>query len=333
MKTVDRLIYSRDPFIEVVPFAQVTPRNHFGVKEFSGEVYDRLGNICNLSLRPSAIQGGYIPRPDNGPLGWPRPRRYLRGRVLYLGNIFEMFGHDLLEPTSCMWPLILPGMAKNIDGVLFHKWRPQSSETQAKFCEPTQTILRMLGISLGQVNIIGDEVMEVEELVVPEQLFKIANCCLEKFIDVVDFIGDGVRTNPSGSWPRRIYFSRSRLGGTPRFPHERLVEKIMADLGYVILHPQDFSFQNQIRLMQRAKCVAGMDGSAMHLAVFCEPGTKVICLDTRYVRTQFILEKLRGLHALHIDMGPYRNSPDHLKQALNSAHSEYKQESLAPCLA
>jgi hypothetical protein len=316
-----QLIDRREPFIEVVNLAQVTPRKHVGVKEFSGEVYDRLGNLCNLSLRPLAIQGGYTPRPDNEPLKWPRPRRRLEGRILYLGNIFEMFGHDLLEPTSRMWPLILPQIEK-IDGVLFHRWRPHSSESQAKFCEPISTILRFLNISLDRVHLVGDEVMEVEELVIPEQLFKIANCCLEKFIDVVEFIGESVRSDPLDSWPESIYFSRSRLGGTPRFPHERLIGKIMADLGYVILHPEAFSFENQIRLMQRAKRVAGIDGSAMHLAIFCKPGTKVICLDTRYVRTQFILEELRGLYAHHVDMVPHQNSPGDLKHALHLAQSE-----------
>lgn len=321
METPDsHLIFSRDPFIEVLPYAQITPRKHFGVREFSGEVYDGSGKLCNLSLRPLPIGAGHVPRPDSEPLNWSRHRRHLGGRILYLGNVFEMFGHDLLEPTSRMWPLVLSGIEKNFDGVLLHRWRPQSSEEQAIFCDPVATILPMLDMSLSQVHIVGDEVMEVEELIVPEQLFKIANCCLKKFIDVVDFIGDGFRTGLSSSWPENIYFSRSRLGGASRFPHEGLIERIMVDLGYTIVHPQAFSLENQIRLMQQAKRVVGLDGSAMHLAIFCKPGTELICLDTRHVRTQFILEKLRELHAIHIDMRPYRNSPDRLKQTLSLAH-------------
>lgn len=316
------LVDSCDPSIEVVPLAQVTPRERCGVKEFSGEVYNRLGTVCNLSLRPLAIEGGHKQRPNDEPLKWPRPRRWVGGRILYLGNIFEMFGHDLLEPTSRMWPLIFRGVKENVDGVLFHKWRPRSSHTQTKFSEPISTVLRLLNISLDQVHIVGDEVTEVEELVVPEQLFKMANSCVEKFNEVVDFIGNSIHLETLGFCPESIYLSRSRIQGRPRFPHESLIEKIMEDMGYVIIHPQNLSFENQVRLIKQAKQVAGIDGSAMHLAIFCEPGTKVICLDTRYVRTQFILEKLRGVHALHIDMLPYRSSPGGLKQRLNLAHPE-----------
>src|SRR5690606_8092978 len=143
------------------------------------------------------------------------------------------------------------------------------------------TILSLLGISSHQVYLVGNEVIQVEELVVPEQLFKIGNHCLEKFNETIDFLNNAI-PSVDRSTPHSIYLSRSRLPDSgKRFPRERLIERIVADMGYTILQPQGLSLENQIGLVRQAKRVAGLDGSAMHLVAFCHPTTKIICVDTR----------------------------------------------------
>lgn len=314
------LIVDRAPLIVTLPFAKITPRKQHGGKKFSGEVYDHQEILCDISLRPF-LDHGYQHCPDRLPLENQQPQTYLSGRFFYLGSILEMFGHDLFEPVSRMWPLLTGDWKKNIDGVIFHRWKMDSSDAQVMLSEPIATILSLLGISSHQVYLVGNEVIQVEELVVPEQLFKIGNHCLEKFNETIDYLNNAIPSTDCAT-PHSIYLSRSRLpDGSKRFPHERLIEAIMADMGYTIIHPQGLSLGNQIRLVRQAKRVAGLDGSAMHLAIFCRPATRVICLDTRYVRTQFILESLRRLDVLHVDISSYKDVKGDLNLLLHLAHT------------
>jgi capsular polysaccharide biosynthesis protein len=130
------------------------------------------------------------------------------------------------------------------------------------------------------------------------------HCCLAICKDVFDAIrrAQSDPTPPPAPQHRRVFLSRRRLSQPARSPYEELLETVALRHGYDVIHPETLTFAAQVQLMQQATAIAGLDGSAMHLAVFCQPGTQVRCFDTRHVRNQYVLESLMALEGSHFDL-------------------------------
>jgi capsular polysaccharide biosynthesis protein len=60
------------------------------------------------------------------------------------------------------------------------------------------------------------------------------------------------------------------------------VEAAVSARGFAVVHPEDLSFAEQVRLLRQASWVVGPVGSAMFLMVFAKPGTKLFILCHRY---------------------------------------------------
>lgn len=86
---------------------------------------------------------------------------------------------------------------------------------------------------------------------------------------------------PSLPNPERIFLSRSKVKEQSGRSIENAaeVEKMMAGLGYSILHPEKLSFAAQVQVFDRARIVVGEYSSAMHNTVFCRRGATVVCLN------------------------------------------------------
>ena len=77
-----------------------------------------------------------------------------------------------------------------------------------------------------------------------------------------------------------IYLSRSRiLGGWHSILNELEVEGVMASLGFVIVHPQEHSFEEQVSIYQSADCIVCEYSSAAHNSLFARRGTGVFCIN------------------------------------------------------
>jgi hypothetical protein len=63
-------------------------------------------------------------------------------------------------------------------------------------------------------------------------------------------------------------------------PEEKDLENFFAQNGYEIINPGDYSLQDQIEMFGSASHVAGISGAAFINTIFCNPGTKVIILNT-----------------------------------------------------
>jgi capsular polysaccharide biosynthesis protein len=71
--------------------------------------------------------------------------------------------------------------------------------------------------------------------------------------------------------------------------------------------------------MRQAEALVGTDGSAMHLAAFARPGTRILTFDTRNLMNQRIINELAGLEASTVDVpagGPVRDIEAHLARLL-----------------
>ena len=82
----------------------------------------------------------------------------------------------------------------------------------------------------------------------------------------------------------KIFVSRlSRSKSNPNYRvlrNEEVLAAVLAELGFVTVEPELFSFQEQISIFSEAEQVVFLGGSGVYNAVFCAPGTSVVTIES-----------------------------------------------------
>jgi hypothetical protein len=237
-----------------------------------GEVFaDSFENNYNVPLALRPVADG----------GWeatlPAPTATLRGDFVYSDFVTRHFGHALMDLPARLWHLAQPALEAfaqlPVLGFGVHGLGPRE-DTWPSFLK---TILRAAGLAAGQLSLI-DQVTQVESLWVFRRISphgKVADG--QPYYALMQRIGDALQAQgaeaPDPS--PRIYLSRSKLADGNRAVangREALIERIFAERGFAIVHPQDLPLAGQVALVRGAQRIAGMAGSQMHLGAFRRPG-------------------------------------------------------------
>jgi hypothetical protein len=241
--------------------------------------------------------------------------RRLAGRHVYMGHLRSHFGHFLLESLARAWAIVdLDATAK----ILFH---PAS---QRRHAVPAfaQEIFAAMDIDPARI-VIADEDLVPEEIVVPTAQFWINSKGSPGMCIAFDHMRERLsRSSSPKSLPRRVYLTRRLMdqpmqrraahfaANSTRHDHivaktlvnEDEVEALFAARGFEIIAPETRSLRDQVSLVANASAIAGVTGSALHLALFNDnPETKLIALDLRASVNQLVLEQIRGTRAFHIN--------------------------------
>lgn len=299
------VLQPRAPGIEALEGALVTPGRLRPVRRYSGEVWRADGSLAPLSLRPSARSGWPHVPPPAAPA--PAAPARLAGRHLFVGPLFRIFGHDLVELPGRLWPLLEPGAADGFDGIVATKWDPAADPVALRLDATILGVLAAFGIGFERIHLIERPTL-VERLVVPEQAFHVSHYGLPVLGAVFRRIAAHYRGAAPALPGRGLYLSRTGVGS--RIGNEPEVEAAARAAGLQVLAPERSALPVQIALMDRAAAIAGSDGSGLHLAAFARPGTRLLCLDTRDLRNQAILNAAAGLDARTIPLAPGAPLPD-----------------------
>ncbi len=189
----------------------------------------------------------------------------LEGDYFLIGNVQPHFGHAILEGLSRLWPMYrsvpLPADVK------FLVYEPFLRDVQKE-------LLSRAGVDLSRVVHVPKEGVTVERLWV-------ADASIRSHRWVSDLQGDvwkAVSSTAFDGEPTRLtYFSRSRIVERPLM-NEAQVEAIFEKNGFDIVHPQELSFGEQLRLAAESRITAGPVGSQMYLAAFQKSNTSKIVL-------------------------------------------------------
>ncbi|MEO1563789.1 MAG: glycosyltransferase 61 family protein [Pseudomonadota bacterium] len=186
-------------------------------------------------------------------------KSYLGGRHIWGGVMLNHFGHYLTESLNRLWAY--PDLASEVDGLVFvHKRNGELSDFNIEF-------LKLLGIDLP-ITLIKEPTL-IEHLIIPGQGFGLG--AISYGTDRYNqFVCENFAPNIPANGPEKIYASRSQLparkGGAIG---ETLLEKLLEQDGYTIIHPQAHPLDEQIGFYKAAQKIIGLDGSALHLAGFC----------------------------------------------------------------
>ncbi|WP_172965692.1 rhamnan synthesis F family protein [Agrobacterium sp. FDAARGOS_525] len=189
----------------------------------------------------------------------------LAGDYFLIGNVQPHFGHAILEGLSRLWPMYrsvpLPADVK------FLVYEPFLRDVQKE-------LLSRAGVDLSRVVHVPKDGVTVERLWV-------ADASIRSHRWVSDLQGDVWRAVSStafdGKPTRLTYLSRSRIAERPLM-NEAHVEAIFEKNGFDVVHPQELSLGEQLRLAAESRIIAGPVGSQMYLAAFQKSNTSKIVL-------------------------------------------------------
>ena len=263
-----------------------------------GAVYDRDGALVVDSQRAVRMRSWRNNPPvRSGPVAGSASTEpmLLTGRSFFAGHYSPGFGHVLLETLARFWR---PEDYGAYDQIVCYRRR---ADVAFADIDLLSTLLGCLGASASQLLLLPDSEVRFETLDVSTSPFVLKWMADPRFLDAFERIARCVSPPAQRSaTPARVYLSRSRLGRGRRATNEAQIESLMIANGFSVEHPQELPFARQVELMSGADVIAGCDGSALHLAVFARAGTRLLAIDSRQVPSQFVIDRVRGLDALHV---------------------------------
>jgi len=175
------------------------------------------------------------------------------GPTLYAGPYFAHFGHGVAEGLHRLWAA--RHFAELQDARIVFQARVGAARRPW-----FDAMLDLVGIAPERVLLL-DQVARFEELHVPAQGRALGGALL--LPDYLTLFPLGPIEVPVGT-PRFLYVSRSRHTHSGIYLGETLVERVLEQAGFTIVHPQDMPMRALAGLLRGAEAIVFAEGSAIH---------------------------------------------------------------------
>jgi len=201
-----------------------------------------------------------------------------RERVLYIGCIYQCWGHLFTDCFAKLWYLETNNYKQlQQEGIkVVYITKDNKPLPQYVF-----DLFDIAGFDLRPFEHITSHV-RFDSVLVPDNSFYLQKEPYERmFTDEYLSLLARIRSNfadREGDYPEKIYLTRTKLCQDQRDYGEIEIEKYMERLGYTIIAPEQHSVEEQINLMVHCKSVVATEGSVSLTSVFCQPGTSLTVL-------------------------------------------------------
>ncbi|GAA2124494.1 glycosyltransferase family 61 protein [Nocardioides bigeumensis] len=243
---------------------------------FTGAVYDADGRLVRRSQRLGGLGGAQRVAADANRLGplTVEPER-LAGHWMYGGHWFRHFGHFFTETITTLWP----EPPADCDGLVFHAYYRETPPPDS--WQPD--LLELAGYGGLPIRLVQHTPMVVEQLTVPSRPVVLNGWAHPEAALVWDRVVTAAGGPATGT--ERLFLSRSKFeaeGGNPIREARTSAEwnagldAAFTERGFEVVHPQDLSVRDQVRLVAGAGMLAGSAGTALHLAAFGPGGRRVL---------------------------------------------------------
>ncbi|HEY7522031.1 MAG TPA: glycosyltransferase family 61 protein [Candidatus Limnocylindrales bacterium] len=268
-----------------------------GIRVVQGAMYRNDGSLIDLSVRVSGVMGDHVHTADPPTVRIERAE-VLRGRGLYLGNVYSHYGHFITEGLGTLWPV---ARGERFDYFAAHPFI--FANTQPDFLVQA---FRRLGIDIDRVHVLRRPTL-FDDIVVPERAWQASVSVNLAFRDVVD------RIRRHGEGDLKVYLSRDRIAKRP-IANEIDVATAFERRGFTVVRPEELSFAEQLELYARASVIAGFAGSQLHNLLFARSGTVVISIGDGLRRplmpNQVLCNAIRESTAIVVDFKGSGNTFD-----------------------
>jgi hypothetical protein len=175
------------------------------------------------------------------------------GATLYAGPYFAHFGHAAAESIHRLWATHHFADLREARIVF---------QADAGAMRPAwfDAVLEMVGIAPERVLLL-DHVARFDELHIPAQGRALGGALLlPDYLSLFPLAPVAVPTDA----PKRLYVSRSRHRHSGVYLGESLVERVLEQAGFMIIHPQDLAVRSFAGLLRGAETIIFAEGSAIH---------------------------------------------------------------------
>ncbi len=196
--------------------------------------------------------------------------------VVYMGQLTSHYGHFLLESLCRFW-IFLNKYAEYI--VHNSNYKYVFTEFLLENDAGLNNILLKKVLQILQINsdkfMLLKKMTRFKEIIVYEPSCEINHKLDERHKELCDQLVYNVITkNPMTHRFERIFISRNMHS-------EKNIIKILQKYNFVILHPKDQNFFQNIFQYNSASIIAGFEGTNIHNILFSKPYTKLIVFDHR----------------------------------------------------
>lgn len=118
------------------------------------------------------------------------------------------------------------------------------------------------------------------------------------------------QAGPAGTIPKGVYLSRGKCV-TRKLANEDRVVQTLAQKGIERVYAEDLDLSEKIALFSRVETVVAPFGSGLANLLFCQPGTRVVCLydETFFDECVYSLAEALGLSATHLALDAHGAAP------------------------
>lgn len=200
--------------------------------------------------------------------------KYIDEDVIYFSRPQNHFGHTLVGTMSVAYILLNSNYRNH--KIVFIDEEP---------CEPAVILLEHLGVDRKNIITINSYT-QFKSVVVVKQSF-VARWLprngrgpykgSKEFIDTFQAIAQKFRINTSNPCPRKIYFSRRKLGSQAVMGEDK-IENVFRENGYEVFYPETLSLDEQIKLVANADHYVCIQGSLEHHSLFMKEGATLVVL-------------------------------------------------------
>ncbi len=277
-------IRSGDPVVSVVEDALFVPAS---IRMVAGqpELYGGLATADGRPIDTLRRGGGEVVGGLVAPVAIA-PEWELDDEVVYLGWLFDAFGHFLLESLARAWYLteVDPSVK-----VVFHNPNPPGwslSGTRLR-------VLESFGTPLDRI-LLPEVPTRLRRVIVPEQLFELQHAAHERVIRPYREAAARIVGDPKPS-AQPVYLSRRLLPSSQRpIVGEGELEDVLRENGFLVAHPETMTFEDQVRLVNGHTDLFAAVGSAAHAVLFAHgrPALHLLANGDRVSPNYFLCSKL-----------------------------------------
>jgi hypothetical protein len=191
-----------------------------------------------------------------------RTARNVEGPVIFAGPFHNHFGHFVAECIHRLYAKKrFPHLASAKIAFQALGWKQFSAAPWAS------DVLAMCGIDMADIILI-DRPMRFAELHVPVQGRILGGMLLiEGYADLFPLAD--LPAVPEAAASPHLYVSRARHMYSGSFFGESMLENLLADEGFTIVHPESMPLKEFILLLRQAETITFCEGSAIHNLELC----------------------------------------------------------------
>lgn len=244
----------------------------FTDKTKSGAAYDSKGEIINET---STNKEYGFPKID---VSMSNEFDVFEQPCIYLGMFESCWGHFITDCLKKVWFLKTEQAGKfaNYPLILLS---PQTTSLKLNY----RRLLEVLGIDSSRIVFINRNTI-VKRIIVPDSSFYYDDASIihytNEFLETIKTIKDSFPNQDNAKY-NKIYYSYSsfqkKKGYKKTFGEEKL-DRFFKDRGFLIVHPENYSFDEQMEMLANCKCFASTEGSSSHNSIFLKDETNVIII-------------------------------------------------------